>query len=72
MGELSNEGVLDSNGVIGCLGNNIRALDGGIGMNSVFPSKLDRGEVVGLTEPLKRGPSFGNRSSMEHALVSLS
>ena len=30
--QFANDGVLDSGGVIGCLGNNIRAPDGGIGM----------------------------------------
>ena len=47
MGEFLNEGVLDGNGVIRCLGNNARALDGGIGMNSFFPSESNWGEVVG-------------------------
>ena len=46
LGQFANDGVLDSDGVVGCLGNNIRAPDGGIGMNSFFPGKSNRGEVV--------------------------
>ena len=47
MGQFANDEVLDGDGVVGCLSNNIRAPDGGIGMNSFFPSESNWGEVVG-------------------------
>ena len=47
MGQFANEGVLDGDGIVECLSNNIRAPDGGIGMNSFFPSESNRGKIVG-------------------------
>ena len=47
-------------GVVRVLCNNIRALDSGIWMDSVFPSKSDQDKVVGWTRLLERGPNFCN------------
>ena len=60
LGQFANDGVLDGDGVVGYLSNNIRAPDGGIGMNSFFISESNRSEVVGGTGPLERGLSFSN------------
>ena len=47
LGQFANDGVLDGDGVDGCLSNNIGAPDGEIGMNSFFPGESNGGAVVG-------------------------
>ena len=49
MSKFLNERMLDGNGVVRCLGNNIRTPDCRIGMNSFFPRELNGSEVVRQT-----------------------
>ena len=55
-----NERVLNGSGVVRGLGDNIRTLNGGIGMNIFFPCESNKSKIIGRAGLLEGGPGFGN------------